>query len=482
MKAAVYDTAAFFTEAMMMNKRLCFVLFLCFAFLSCFNPTLDETPQATISGGDEYQDDDLYDGSVNHTSFTLDAVSGLPADDAEANDAGKAIATLTVPEAAGPWTPELAAGADGVPLDDNRLFEVAATDGGTFEIRIKSAGGPLPIGPYKVSLNISNEAGKVYHRTVDFNVARTPPPFKEAPSVYPHIIGIGKNKLVVTWNELPPSATWYQLYVGTSANSAEARTYSGRVPMTEALNTAEITDVEWDDADGYLPDGVNYYVWVRPGNSDGEGPLGPHKSRYTSFTMPDFFWLDENGHSFYCWDSFYGSGGPSGDYYIVTPPSEEHPGGQLKYGPGYKDGIVWSQYEIVFFNISEMHGTGKWGEDLSNTHGGCFIVKYPVSYGRGDHGDRVYQLVMFWGMGAIQTKGPEDGVTTGPNKNPKGLILCYFSNAWDLTNRRNPETETFEQAIDKFLDHKFGVRQYNSFVATPWYRDYTTDRSVWPWY
>jgi hypothetical protein len=469
---------------MMVKKHLCFLLFLCFAFLSCFSPTL-ETPGITEDGKneDEDEDEDIYDGSVSYTSFTLDAVTGLPFDDPTVNAAGKSVATLTVPEAGGPWTLELAGDSDGNLFDDNQQFEIVPlADGGTdetlmYEIRIRS--GILPLGPYKVSLNISNDTEQVYHRTIEFNVARTPPPFKTSPLVYPYITGIGRNKLVVQWDELPRSAAWYQLYVGTSNNSAEAKPCGGRVPMTEAQNTAEITDIEGDDADGYLPDDVTYYVWVRPGNSDGEGLFGPYKSREISNSMPDFFWLDENGNDFYCWDSFYGGGGqPTGDYYIVTPPSEEHPGGQLKYGPGG----ARSQWDIVHFAIRGMGGKGKWGESLADTYGGGFIVKYPVSYGKGDHGERVYQLVMFWGMGAIQTKGPESGNSLGPNGNPLGLILCYFSNAWDLTYRRNPETETFEQAVDKFMDTKFGSRSYNSYVATPWYRDYKTDRSVAPWY
>jgi hypothetical protein len=454
-----------------MKKLLGFCLLFCSVCFSCFNPTLEDA--ALMPAGEE-EDGDLYDGAdgpVNFSSFTLDAETGLPADDPAANGAGVAIATLTAPEKEGHWTPELDAD-----VEDNGLFEIAGVSAGQFEIRIKDE--PLPVGPYKVVLNIRNGAGKVYHWTIEFSVARTPPPFKNAPLVYPYITGVGRNKLTVQWDELPRSAKWYQIYVGTSANSADARPYGERVSITDAQNTAEITDIEGDEADGYLPDGITYYVWLKPGNNEGEGAFSSYGKRKTSDTMPDFFWLDEKGGGFYCWDSFYGgSGSPTGDYYIVTPPSEEYPGGRLKYGPGAN-----SQWDIVYFRFDNGAGKGKWGEDLSGTKAGDFIVKYPKSRGSGEHGERIYQMVMFWGMGAIQTKGPADGNSLGPNGNPLGLTLCYFSNAWDLTYKRNPETETLEQAFDKFFDSKMGARNYNSYVATPWYRDYKTDRSVAPWY
>jgi hypothetical protein len=159
-----------------------YLLSACVWVAACSSPALEVTPSGTLEEkgeekekGEEGKGEDggLYDGFISHTSFVLDAVTGLPAEDAEVNAAGKAVATLAVPETEGPWTPELDA-----EIEDNGLFEIAPPEEeGTYVIQIKSDGEPLTVGPYKVVLRIQNEAGKVYHRTFEFAVARTPPPF-----------------------------------------------------------------------------------------------------------------------------------------------------------------------------------------------------------------------------------------------------------------------------------------------------------------
>jgi hypothetical protein len=168
-----------------------YLLSACVWVAACSSPVLEVTPSGTLEEEgkgeeDKGEDGGLYDGFISHTSFVLDAVTGLPAEDAETNEAGKAVATLTVPETEGPWTPELDA-----EIEDNGLFElVPPEEEGTYVIQIKSDGGPLPVGPYKAVLRIRNEAGKVFHRTCEFAVARTPPPFKKAPAVHPYITGL----------------------------------------------------------------------------------------------------------------------------------------------------------------------------------------------------------------------------------------------------------------------------------------------------
>jgi hypothetical protein len=330
-------------------------------------------------------------------------------------------------------------------------------------IQIKSDGGPLAVGPYKAVLRIGNEAGKVYHRIIMFSVARTPPPFKAAPQVYPFITAPGKNKLKVQWDELPRSATWYQLYAGTSDNSAEAQPSGGHVPMTEAQNSTEITDIEGDEADSYLPDGIVYYVWVRPGNGEGEGPFSPCGMRKTSSTLWEAFYKDPDGQPFFSWDSYTGGDYDKGgsDFYIITPPSEEYPGGYLLYANSGASG------EILYHDTGDFRSASKWGEKLTNTNG-VLIIKYKNNHvpalAEGSH-----QGIYYYGMDSIQTVGPPVN-TFGPNRNSLGLRLCYFGNSWDLTARRNPEAATLEIAVDRFSLKNVG--KYIAFIAVPWYRKY----------
>jgi hypothetical protein len=446
--------------------------------------TADERGGENGSGEDE----ELYDESdgsgdgngsqqaLSHKSFVLDAVAGLPLNDSDVNAAGKTVATLTVPN--GEWTPELVEDAE-----DNGRFalEEEAGNEGTYVVRIKD--GPLPLGPYTVVLNIRNGEGTVYHRTITFSVAKTPPPFKAAPQVFPYITAPGRNELVVRWNELPKGAKWYQLYVGTSADSAAARSYGGHITMTQAANNADITDLEGDDVEGGLPDGTDYWVWVKPGNDEGEGAFSSPGTRKTSATLwRDFYKNDgpvkDEGkpENFYCWDSFYGSGKAGGDYYIITPPSADHPGGTLQYGIDDPGEIVYHVSTTSTHDPTITHKTtkSKWGEPLTGTEG-YIIYRYAQTRSQNkSDGPRNYQGVYYYGLASMQTKGPADGVTTGPNKNPLGLVLCYFGNSYNIGQSRNPETTEFEPAVDRFTLKAAGY--FIAYIATPWYRDYTTPR------
>jgi hypothetical protein len=397
--------------------------------------------------------------SISYKDFLIDAVTGLPANDDTVNAAGKTVATLTMPAKDGPWTPQLVEG-----LDDNHLFEIVPiTPEGSYEIRIKNEA--LSICPYMISVNMTNQAGKVFYRTIDFSVTNTPPPFKNAPQVYPHITGVGKNKLVVSWNELPRSASGYCLYIGTSNDSASAIPYTDNVTTTSGENTVEITDISDDAVEGGLPDGTTYYVWLRPWNAEGEGAFGAYAERTTSAALWPAFYQDTDGKPFFSWDSYSGDGGTGKggvDFYIISPPNEKRPIGRMQYAgkTGYKG-------DIVYHATGDMTRKSKWGEPLSGPNG-VLIIKYDSRNELIIPGD--YQAVYYYGLDSVQTKGPESGNTFGPNKNPLGLNLCYFGNSYDLAKSANPETKTLEQAIDKFTLKN--VSKYIAWVAVPWYRRY----------
>jgi hypothetical protein len=308
---------------------------------------------------------------VSHTDLLIDAVTGLPANDTAVNSGGKPVATVTMTEG-GPWTPELNAA-----YGDNALFEIVQiSQPDKYEIRIKAGGSALTIGPYTIIVEMSNKAGAYYWRVIEFTVSLTPPVFKKAPRVFPYITGIGKNKLIAYWDEHPKSAEGFKLYIGTTKNSAEAQEYTPlSVTINDNLNaehkalfdaadpsytkySAEITDITGDSSEGFLPNGATYYVWLKSYNSDGDSAFGPYATITTSYTIPEYLWKNvapakdtlNPQEDFYCWESFYGAGGqPSGDFYVILPPSDKHPGGYLIYGPPNSTGIPSMSGDIVYF-------------------------------------------------------------------------------------------------------------------------------------
>jgi hypothetical protein len=312
---------------------------------------------------------------------------------------------------------------------------------------------------------------------------------------------------VKTNNDSDPTA--YINYKATSTGKKPFATMADANP-SYTVYSAEITDFDGDSTDDGLPDGTTYYVCLKSYNDEGDSAFGPYATRTTTATLPEILWKNVEiatdsrfdqfgsiakdsgfGEDFYCWDSFYGgSGKPTGDFYIISPPSAEHHGGYLIYGPPASDtGVPSLSGEIVYFQVSYHSGIkGKWGEPLSG-YAANIIVKYEYKlrntedgYKRpdGTRGDRWYMCVNFYGLGTVQSVGPPVN-TLGPPPvaDARGRILCYFGNDWDLEYKRNPETDTFEQAVAKFADgdKSLGSGRYIAGIATPWYRDYWIDRS-----
>jgi hypothetical protein len=422
---------------------------------------LEEDPPGTEYGQDEdggEYGDDIYDYTVeeddgakaiSYTSFALDAATGLPSDDAEVNAAGKAVATLTVPEAEGPWTPELEAD-----TEDNGLFEIVETEG-VYEVRIKD--GPLSIGPYKVIITIRNGTGQAYHRTIGFSVAKTPPPFTKAPAVHPYITTPGRNKLVVQWDELPRNAKGYRLYVGPSGNSAAALPYGEKTVTTEPKHTIEITDVGWDETDGYLPDSTSYYVWLKPWNNDGEGAFGPVAVRKTSDPIDPYWWTDIDW-----WETI-----DSYEFYF-NEKNELVIGYDTRGTVTGKEDRRWIVRHHTSFDPAELnkkiprttYGHYTTMEDLTGAPAGVFIVETNRTV------DPFY-AVYYWGHRTIQTAYEGKTNPSGEHVSLQGTVHSYLSNAWG--GGGGGYQATLGKAIDNYSRIVAGFSFYVAFVAVPWY-------------
>jgi hypothetical protein len=434
--------------------------------VACENAAEPVVTVVTV-GGDEDEDlpeggqseeEDIYDVApqqpVSETSFVLDAVTGLPANVPEENSAGKVIATLTVPETEGPWTPELDAG-----VENNDLFEIELRgDEGIYEIRIASNGGPLPLGPYKAVLRVWNEAEKVYQLIIEFAVANTPPPFKDAPIVRTVITAPARNKLFVDRGALPTGAAGWRPYIGTSTDSAKAQPYGD---VITAGNSVEITDIEGDGTDGGLSDGTIYYVWLRPWNNDGEGGFGTAARCKTSDPIDPYWWTDIDW-----WDS----GSDSYEFYFND--KNELVLGYCTKGSQVAGGINgagrWIVRHHISFDPGELnkkvphtaYGHYTTNEDLTGSPGGVFIVETPRA-------ENPFYAVYYWGHRTRQTAAET-------KKNPftqvvslHGTVHSYLSNAWN-TRSGGGYSDTLEKAINGYGSiSSFGF--YVAFVAIPWY-------------
>jgi hypothetical protein len=430
----------------------------------------------------EDEDDDIPVSVKKQVS--VDAEPGLTYGNGGTATAGTTVVRLTLPPAFDVDLPD---------TEDNALFELANETGdtGTVRVVIKEEGDSLELGSYIVVILITPPAdsGELpFYIKREFTVSKTPPPLKKAPAVYPYIIAPGKNKLKVSWDERPAGTTGYKLYIGTSADTAAAKPIGEPVTESGSEHTKEITEIPDYGIENGLPDGTTYYVWVRAYNDDGDGGFGPPGVQTTSATMPDMLWMDEDDVTFTSWDSFYGGDGSVGgtDFYIIRPPSADHPGGTLRYGPLIKEsnGIIagggWKG-DIVHYIKEHRGGRGKWGEDASGW-AGVFIFRYhedsvqpfpPDNIYGGEH--RPYYAVYYSGLGAIQTVGPPTN-TFGPNNDARGLLMCYFGNAYDVNGvfgvgiHQNPQRPTHEEAIDRFS--MANVNHFIAGVAIPWYRKY----------
>jgi hypothetical protein len=428
-----------------------FTAFLLIAALAaCTNTALDEPSGGNGNGGGGGGGGSGGGGNViKAEGFLLDAVAGLSVGDAEG---GHRVATLAVPELGGPWTVELVEAVDHNHHFAVRLLEEEEEDeeegeetGAVVMYEVVIAEGvTLGWGPYQISIRIYNEAGKEVFRTIQFEVSETPAPFKRAPSVYPYIVTPGKNKLEVLWEHVS-GAEGYHIYVGET--STKPATAAKGIESGITLKT-DITDIDGDEADGYLPDSVTYYVWVEAYNGSG-GSLSSSAKRMTSATVQEYWYDGVEIH-----DCLYG------DWYKFTQTTIEYGPMGLEYTGQILYHSAWTPEDAAGWPMAT---TGKHGEQYSNRPQGVFVIKYNPESNAARAANsskpvaertKLYSAVYYWGMDI-------DAYTTSGHTDKR---QAYAVNQWNGYAERT----SFEAAIDYFTCAN--VKLFLKAAAEPYIR------------
>jgi hypothetical protein len=415
---------------------------------SCLNATLDE-PAALHNSVEEDSGEDVYDdggngdendnggnddgdggnqGVITAKSFRVDAVAGMSTVSDETKAGGR-VAGLTVPVKDGPWTIEL-----DPEYYNNALFTVTddtdePDDTGNVERYevVVADGVTLGAGFYQISMRIYNDAGTEYFKSIEFQVLKTPAPFKRAPLVYPYIITAetdkvpGKNKLNVLWDGVS-GAKGYRVYVGTDPDERPETPYETITDIT--ATSQEITDIEGDSLEGGLPTSTTYYVWIGAFNGSGETLSPPAKRRTTEPVDPRFV----GG-----WNCGYG------DRYGITYDKVAYTVTYASDGAGTFEGTIvyhsiWSEnYPIIHPSL----GT-KYGEDLSRPSG-VYVIKYREEDSAAKQAIKakgpghIYSAVYYWGW-----------------RKPSRWV--HMANQWNsYAERASPE-----EAIDYFTFENIG--------------------------
>jgi hypothetical protein len=447
--------------------------------------------------GDLQYDGDIPNDKITAKDFIFD-FDGLSSTDTSLLAKGKPAGVLYLPKKDGLWTASLINGwgnsasftleNSGDPIESALIINPDAYSAVKLIIAAESG---LQWGIYEAGVKITNGKTEI-NKKLTISVMETPPAPKSAPLVYPYITGVGKNKLGVIWKgTLPSGANGVKLYINTENNSGSAFLYKSYTSNDSEYiaSKAYITDLDGDAYDGWLPDGTDYYVWLKVSNASGDSPFSAVRSVTTSYTIPEMFYktitekAPDGSNNFFAWDSFYGDTKGTGDMYIIHPPSSNnriYPGGLLHYGAMHGGKSSGFRGDIVYFKIYQGGQTkGKWGESLIGGYSGVFIIRYHDTYAKGPGNGtmynwvntRRYQAVFFYGMGVIQTVGPPVN-TLGPDGAPLGKEMGYFGNAYNLGGC-NPETDTFEQAFNRFQS----PMGYIAYIATPWYHNFDPKKS-----
>jgi hypothetical protein len=335
---------------------------------------------------------------------------------------------------------------------------------GSFEVRdaevfIKAPA--LSVGDYRLRVRAANSAGAAQEKGFIYTVNEdagsdipSPEGFKAVP---------GLQRISASWQAVEGAVSYRVCWVEAADDSSPADALESETPGVTITG---------------LADSTVYTVWVKAKDSAGKLglPSDPVSCRKTSDAVNPFWYTGD----FDYWDSEtdgYEITAATLDYNTMAPWNDNGYIGGFKYKADIRYYVEFDPAEIAEKAPKGPKGkpktdTGKYEEDLTGYPAGVFIVEYRDDLKPADRpGD--FFGVYFYGLGAVQTN-----TTTGLTWNHGNDRLAYLGNSYGLSQDQggpqgvttgwDPETETLEEAIDRFTLEN--MHRFIAFVATPWYR------------
>jgi hypothetical protein len=259
--------------------------------------------------------------------------------------------------------------------------------------------------------------------------------------------------------------------------------------FAEVTNPADRRSTISSYSGGPFLQSKTYRVWLRAYNAEGMTPLGGPEATATARTSETVqeWWHRQNGKDIIRLDS-------DTDAYWVADEKPE----LLGYGAG-RTGAGGTGYKGVLRNhikfdpeeaarVQPYTLLGKWGEDLSGSESGVFIIEYLrpdmtdyTTDENGHPGDSKqpagYEFfgLYYWGAGIPFQPAERNGVWQAPHI---GMTEIYLSNSWPVARMlgRTPRHEsthgecnyeTYEQALNNFTLEL--MDDWIAFIATTWY-------------
>lgn len=371
---------------------------------------------------------------------------------------------------------------------------------------------PLSVYNIRVEINGSENGVNTYSsgaRRFIFTVTQTPAEFVKAPSVLPHIVA-GGNKLEVSW-QAQQGAAGYKVYINKVNNSANAI----ELPEITGRSNTSIDITHYPGEENKLPDGTDYYVWVKAFNAFGETKISPVTKQHTSDPIEAWFYTgntaDLNVYYPAYKDTADGMGWDSGyDWYIIVP-DREGKGVHFQYFGGTSGDGFNNDSLILYhrrFDPVEMEEKSRFycptpGQDLYWDIGHSllgktnFYLSVPQAISTGLAGSLSVQNLPAAAKARVLGAGyPADGIippsgvfiikNTAANSEqypyyatfyhgmaaraPSGNLLIYFGNAAGSLGASGRSTSnppglstyssTFEHALSQYT-----VDNYNYFIA-----------------
>ncbi|MDR3300936.1 MAG: hypothetical protein LBT01_00205 [Spirochaetaceae bacterium] len=327
---------------------------------------------------------------------------------------------------------------DGQGAVDNRSFSITGDT-------LKIGGNVLELGSYYIRVKAQDAYDNIVSKMFTVIVARTPSTPKQAPLVYPNVIGAigsGNNKLTVEW-DAKLGTTKYQVYISRTNNATAAvlqGTYDN--PTEPGVRANSVVIETFPQETSNLPNSTKYWLWIKAGNNDGYSELSP-VTKVKTFDTVDSYWTD---NVVFRWASINGEG------YDLTNSTITYHFSNTTTALGYIVDILHHEIFDPADVTQYFPARGRHSEDFTGKPAGVFITKFQEGYRQsGAVGD--YYAVYYWGKGV-------SGVNTLGND----YNLTYMINPWN----GHCEQQTYVDAYFEFSCENF--RKYNAGVAEPYYR------------